>query len=167
MRAALLALLVLAGAAAAHGGTTEEVRQVGPYRVTFFGYSFTTVAEQLRPSWKVEDATGQGVPMHDLTLNVTVRDVRNRTIAAYDQPLSQSTPGFVYADLLTGPRGTMQFRLPLPDGLTATFDQAVCDVDEQGQLACGPERAPTPGPAAGLLLAGLAAAAWAGRARRR
>lgn len=165
MRAAALALalLAVAGLAAGHGASSEAVKEVGPYKVTYFGYDYTTEGELIRAAWRVERAaSGERVPMAEAVLNVTVLDARGAVVAAYDKDLIETGSGFVYADLVTGARGVLRFRVPLPQG-NATFDQAVCNVDAQGQLACGVAQARgSPGAGAGLAALALALAALRG-----
>lgn len=163
---ALTALTLLAGAAAGHGATNQLVRQFGPFDVTFHGYEYTTPAESIRVAFTVaRNATGERVDIAAATLNVTMLDVRGGEVAAFDRDLVQTTVGFAYTDLLTAGRGLIRLRVTLPEGQVASFDQVVCDIDDQGQLACGIAPGGVPALPGVVALLALAAAAR-GVARR-
>lgn len=165
--AAILVATLLAPLAAAHGSSTEAEARTGGYVVTFYGYDYATKGEELRLGWKVVDnATAERVDMNRTMLAVTDVDASGNAAGSRSLPLTQSTPGFVYADVVTAGRGLLRLHLPLPRG-NVTFDQQVCDIDDQGQLVCGLATAATPGPDVLSLLAVLGLGATAAVAYRR
>lgn len=163
--AALLVGLLLLPGALAHGGSAQVQKPMGPYLVTFYGYDYTTVQEDVRVAWSIADAAlNAPVEAGNATVNVTVEDAQGKVLSREQRHPTQSARGFVYMDTTTGPRGRVLYDVRL-GAHNVTFEQVVCDVDAQGQLACGRLGAEKKSPASAL--AGLAALGLAARALRR
>jgi hypothetical protein len=161
-----LALLLLPGAGA-HGGSAQVQKPMGPYLVTFYGYDYVTVQEDIRVAWSIADAAlNAPVEAGNATVDLTIEDAQGKVVKQEQRHPTQSARGFVYMDTQSGPRGRVLYDVRL-GAHNVTFEQVVCDIDAQGQMACGPLTADkkSPLPLAAPLLAAVMAAMALSRRR--
>lgn len=176
MRRALVALLVFAPLAAAHGQSIEVAQDVGRYHVIFYTYDTLSAFESVRLAWNVTDAVSQQrVEVPNATLTKRDYDNAGKLVNATTLPLQQRATGFLFADVRMGPEGRATYDVSLPpDAPRASAQFANCvypATTPAGGMAlrdaangCAPVAARTPWPA-GLALLGLGAAARATRRR--
>lgn len=160
----LLVLVMVAAQAGGHGASIETIAEGKLYRVTFFTFEGITEGEGLRLAWAVENkTTREPVNVSNPQVVVVRLDVEGRESSRETVPLSQSTPGFLYADIDSGRQGTVRYNLTLP-GETLPFLTKTCRYDDQGRLRCpGDPPLSTPAAPMAVALALVAAAALAAR----